>query len=191
MKISEIKLPRVVGVAGFARSGKDTFCTLAQKVFSKTDTKIMRSGFANAVKADLHQLLVHKVGISAYTDVDEEKALIRPLLVEYGTGLMRKLNPRVWINRMQPNVDLAEHTGCHLMITDVRYENEVDWILEQGGKVVYIDQEGCSPANKEEKKNDPPLREKASTIVSWEKVGDDKLLKLKSKVTKALKELSC
>ena len=191
MKISEIKLPPVLGLCGLARCGKDTFCSLTAEILSKYDKRLMRSGFADQVKADLHQLLVSKVGISAYTEISEEKELIRPLLVEYGTGLMRKINKDVWVERMKLSFDLAKHTKVPLVITDVRYENEIDWIHSEEGKVIYIEQEGNKAPNKEEKKNDPIMRKKSDCFVKWEKVGDNNLKKLKPKVTKALKEVSC
>lgn len=194
MKISEIELPKIVGITGAARSGKDTFCQLSAEVFKKQKGKnIMRAGFADAVKADLHQLLVKNVGISAYTNVEEEKKLIRGLLVEYGTNIKRTLNPNCWIDRMRPNLDLAKHLNSTLMITDVRYENEVDFIEDNEGVCIYIDMEGNSPANSEEEKNDKMLRERSVEIVSWKKVGEDikDLLKLKPQVVKVLKKLSC
>lgn len=191
MKISEIKLPDVIGVAGLARSGKDTFAALSAKILSKYDKKIMKGGFAHAVKADLHQLLVSKVGISAYTEIDEEKKLIRPLLVEYGTGLMRKINKNVWVERAKPMLDLARTTKLPLFLTDVRYENEIEWIKSEGGKIVYIEQNGIKPPNAEERKNDPKMRKSADFFLNWDFVGDENILKLKPKVTKILKELSC
>lgn len=192
MKISEIELPPIIGVMGVARSGKDTFCKLANIILSKNEKcKIMRAGFADSVKGDLHRLLVEKVGISAYTEIPDEKELIRPLMVEYGTNLMRKINEDVWINRMKPNLDLAKTLNACLCITDVRYENEALFIKGNGGNLVYVEQEGCEPINEEEEKNDPRLRLMADVNIKWEKVGDDKILSLKPKVTKALKVLSC
>jgi len=191
MKISEVKLPEIIGVTGLARSGKDTFCAIAAKTLSKYDKKLMKGGFADAVKADVHQLLVKRAGISAYTEIPEEKVLIRPLLVAYGTNLMRKMNKDVWVNRVKPMLDLSRTTKIPLVITDVRYQNEVDWIKEEGGKIVYVEQEGIKPPNAEERKNDPIMRKSADVFIKWEHVGDKNLSKLSSKVTKALKELSC
>ena len=79
------------------------------------------------------------------------------------------------------------------MITDVRYENEIDFIEEKGGVIVYIDMKGNSPANSEEEKNDEMLRSRAKETLVWDKVGEehDDLLKLKPKVSTILKKLSC
>ena len=132
-----------------------------------------------------------KVGISAYTEIPEEKELIRPLLVEYGTGLMRKINENVWVDRMQLSLDLAKATNMTLIITDVRYVNEVDWIHSQDGIMVYVEQTGNKPANEEEKANDPLIKKKANASIKWDKVGDKNIKKLKPKVSKILKEISC
>lgn len=193
MKIKDIKLPDVVGIAGSARCGKDTFAILTQEVLikSKSEQKVAKAGFADNVKQDCHKLLVEKAGISAYTEVTEEKELIRPLLVAYGTHLMRKINEKVWIRRMEPRLDLTKTIKASLFITDVRYQNEIDWIKENGGKVIYIEQEGLQPANSEEKKNDKYLRGGADLIVSWPKVGEGKTKSLKPKVSAALKKISC
>lgn len=192
MKTSEIKLPKIIGAAGCARSGKDTLYALTCEVLSKNDNlKIMRAGFADAVKQDLHQLLVKKAGISAYTEVPEEKELIRGLMVEYGTNLMRRLDEDVWIRRMKLNLDLAKNVNANLFITDVRYENEIDWIQENEGIVVYVEQSGRKPINEEEKKNDPILRSKSNFSIQWDHVGENKLKSLKPKVRNLLKEVSC
>ena len=192
MKTSEIQLPKVIGISGSARSGKDTLCLLMQKVFEKHEGKdLMRAGFADAVKGDLHGLLVKKAGISAYTEVDAEKKLIRPLMVAYGTQLMRKMDPMHWVKRMEPSLDLAKTIKATLCITDVRYKNEIEWIKENEGITIYVDLKDNSPANAEEKRNDKMLREKSDLIFSWEKVGKDKILKLKPSVLKLMKQISC
>ena len=160
-------------------------------MYRRKGKNIVRAGFADAVKADVHQLLVKNVGISAYTSVPEEKEIIRGLLVEYGTNIKRKLNPNCWIERMKPNLDLASHLKSTLMITDVRYENEVDWVESNGGVCIYIEKEGCNPINSEEEANDEMLREKSKFYLKWDDVGEDNILKLKPKVTKILKEMSC
>jgi len=180
MKIADINLPPVVGISGSARSGKDTLCLLMQKILDKHEGKnIMRAGFADAVKADLHQLLVKRAGISAYTEVEAEKKLIRPLMVAYGTQLMRKMDSMHWVKRMDPSFDLAKTVKATLCITDVRYRNEIEWIHDRNGVVIYVNQEGNEPANAEEKRNDKMLREHADKVLTWEKVGKDKILKLK------------
>ena len=186
-KVPEI--PEIVGITGFAQTGKDTFFLLAHEILEKKDINIVRGAFADGVKQALHQLLVKKAGISAVTNNPKEKELIRPLLVEYGTGLMRKLDPEYWIRRMERSIELGKAVNAKVFITDLRYENELDWLKEKGGKLIHISKTGSKPANSEEKKQDPKLKESADARIEWDHVGKDKLKSLKAKVRKALKEI--
>ena len=189
MKKNKIEIPEIVGITGWAQTGKDTFFLLAHEILAKQETKITRGAFADFVKQDLHQLLVKKAGISAFTNDPKEKSLIRPLLVEYGTGLMRKLDPEYWIRRMERTIEVGKQLEAKVFITDLRYENELNWLKEKGGKLIHISKEGSKPANSEEKKNDPILLERADVRVKWEHTGKDKVKSLKPKVRAALKKL--
>ncbi len=62
-------------------------------------------------------------------------------------------------------------------------------IQEKGGKLIHISKTGSKPANSEEKKQDPKLKESADARIEWDHVGKDKLKSLKVKVRKALKEI--
>jgi len=188
--MKKLIIPKVIGLTGVARCGKDTFCLLAAKRLNKAKQPVMRCAFADNVKADLHQLLVKKAGISAYTNIDKEKELIRPLLVAYGTDLMRKIDEDYWIKRLEMSVKAAGQIDATAFITDVRYMNEVEWIKEQGGAIIHISKTGCKPANEEEAKNDPLIQDTADLKIHWDHIGDKDLeKKLSPKVTRALGKL--
>jgi len=191
MNIKKENIPDIVGISGFAQTGKDTLFILAHEILDKEDIKITRAAFADGVKQDLHQLLVKKAGISAFTNDPEEKKLIRPLLVEYGTGLMRRLDPEYWIRRMERSIELGKTIGAKVFITDLRYPNELEWLKSKGGKLIHITKTGSGPANEEEEKQDPFLKKGADVKLEWNHVGKPKLKSLKAKVRKAIKEISC
>ncbi|NDG52460.1 MAG: hypothetical protein EBY39_05480 [Flavobacteriia bacterium] len=188
--MKKINLPKIIGISGVARCGKDTFFLLSTKRLNKSGQKTVRCAFADAVKQDCHQLLVKKAGISAFTQDDEQKKLIRPLLVAYGHDLMRKLDPEYWIKRIELSLALAEKINGTQFITDVRYVNEVEFIKKKGGKIIHIEQEGCKPANEEEAENDPLIKDMADLCVKWKHVGDGNLNKLQTQVTKSLNKIS-
>ena len=50
------------------------------------------------------------------------------------------------------------------MITDVRYINEVNWVQEQGGKVIWIHRPGYYPVNEEENLSFNVIRRRATDI---------------------------
>lgn len=188
--MKKLNLPKIIGISGVARSGKDTFCLLSAKRLNKSKQVAMRCAFADNVKADLHQLLIKKAGISAYTNLDKEKELIRPLLVAYGTDLMRKVDEDYWIKRLELTVKAAGQIDATAFITDVRYMNEVEWIQEQGGKIIHITKKGTKPANEQEEINDPLIKDAADLLVEWDHVGEDNLeKKLSAKVTRYLGKL--
>jgi len=188
--MKKINLPKIIGISGVARCGKDTFFLLSTKRLNKSGQKTVRCAFADAVKQDCHQLLVKKAGISAFTQDNEQKKLIRPLLVAYGHDLMRKLDPEYWIKRIELSLAVAEQINGTQFITDVRYVNEVEFIKKKGGKIIHIEQEGCKPANEEEAENDPLIKDMADLCVKWKHVGDDNLNKLQTQVTKSLNKIS-
>lgn len=170
MKTSEIKLPPIVGVSGVARSGKDTYVAVANIIMKKaTESGVMRSAFADAVKQDLHKLLVTKVGISAYTQDTEEKKIIRPLLVAYGM-MMRGIDEDYWVKRLEMNFKLGQKLNLPLFIPDVRFKNEVHFVHKNGGKIIHLSQKNLGPANETEAEHDPIVKDLADIQLQWNSI---------------------
>ena len=71
---------KIIGISGFARSGKDLFTTVAQSVLKEHGLKTERYALAYELKNDLKDLIKTKVGIDVFTENTEEKNIIRPLL---------------------------------------------------------------------------------------------------------------
>lgn len=145
----------LIGLCGYARSGKDT----AAEVLIKAG--FTRVAFADALKLDVLTALQRSAeivnrantgqstgGIQVTTGLFRSpttKERFRPLLVEYGRA-MRALSPGYWIDRLEADV----HGVDRVVVTDVRYQNEVSWVQENGGVVIYLDRPGIGPANQEE-----------------------------------------
>lgn len=158
--------PNLIGVSGFARSGKDTACKIFQtKLKERLGIDLDIVSFAKQIKQDCDQLLTTNLSISAFTEVPSEKELIRPLLVEYAELMKQKFGDTVWL-------DKAFQNGSRGIIPDVRFPIEADTIKKLGGIVVYIDKVGVLPANKLEEKNDKAMRDRADHIIRWPHYGD-------------------
>lgn len=140
----------IIGVTGFARSGKDTFYQQSSKILSKA--KCFRYAFADALKEESDEFLKKHVGISAFTEDPEDKELIRPFLVTYGTELRRKLDPSCWISKVESMIEKNHNNSSEnfIFITDVRFENEAQWVKSIGGAIVNVTREGIKPANQDE-----------------------------------------
>jgi hypothetical protein len=166
---------QLIGISGFARSGKDTFYQRCKGLLEKEGKVATRFAFADALKAEVDNLLTSNLNISAFTEDDKQKKLIRPLLVTYGTELRRKLNPNCWIERIQPDVVNAINNDEFVFITDVRFKNEAEWIRMNGGILVNVARSGIKPANHEEHKQLHLMKSFFSYNVAWETFGDDNL----------------
>lgn len=142
---------RIVGICGYARSGKDTAAR------GLVDQGWRRVAFADPLKQDVLSMLVeaskhgglprHQWPQWSWFQDPEKKELIRPLLVEYGRA-MRMVDNDYWIKRATKTY--VRGCGC-FVITDVRYVNEASWIRSRGGCVLQVVRPGVGPANDEEK----------------------------------------
>ena len=64
---------RVIGISGFARAGKDTFFSLMRDFYLEKGLTCKRFAFMDALKQDMEDFLLNKVGISTKTSNTEEK----------------------------------------------------------------------------------------------------------------------
>ena len=69
--------PNIVGVAGYARTGKDTFGGILVEELGKIGLRAKKLSLAYELKSDLDCFLSDKFGISAFTEDTKEKNFIR------------------------------------------------------------------------------------------------------------------
>jgi len=129
-KIVTKELPLIFGISGVARCGKDTLGKYLIAKLHKTGFPSLNISFASELKKDLDPFLLDKLNISAFTDKNSEKEIIRPMLVCWGTDTCRKIDPDYWIKKIEKKVKSAISNKIIVVITDVRYENEAKWIKE-------------------------------------------------------------
>lgn len=178
--------PIVIGVGGFARSGKDTFVKIAKKILKKNGYTPIKLAFADAVKEDMDTFLKENYNISAWTDDTEEKKIIRPFLVSHGCGKRLQTEGKYWIDKVNEEIERI-HCEDVAFISDCRFPNEVDWIHEKwGGWFVHLKKYSISDLhtasgeyylgqklydvapNEEEATNDPICEKKADYKLEME-----------------------
>jgi hypothetical protein len=162
----------MIGISGYARSGKDTFGEALQKNLAKYGVRAKTYALATQLKIDIDFLTKGDFGISAFTKNDDEKYIIRPLLVGYGES-WRKANPDHWLEILDSNFE----SKTLPIITDIRYENEADYILENQGFLLNINRvllngDFVKAANKEEEKNHPLVFSKCHFDLCWNTTED-------------------
>lgn len=146
---------------GNARCGKDTaYQSIKECVLNK---EVHRVAFADELKKECDEFLTKNIGISAFTDDSQEKEIIRPFLVTYGTHLRRKLDPSCWIKKAE--LSIKDSSNSVHVVTDTRYLNEADWVKKKGGLLIYIEREGIEPANEEEEDNNPVLKSVSDVVI--------------------------
>lgn len=128
---------KIIAFTGYARVGKDT---------AGGFTGYKRMAFADALKMEMAGFLRNMYQINAFKMTPEQKELIRWALVGHGKT-MRTLYPGYWIEYVER--DMPEDKD--IVITDLRYLDEAEWVHKQGGKVVWILRPGYEAANEEEK----------------------------------------
>jgi len=133
----------VIGVAGLARSGKDTLVNFILAARGHG----YRYGFADPIK---RMLLALNIDCTDPFWVGNKEAVIpalgvslRRLMQTLGTEWGRELiNPDLWvILAKQALLD----NGPGMLISDVRFENEASWIRAAGGRIIHIRRVNATP----------------------------------------------
>lgn len=154
----------LIGIAGYARSGKDTAAEYLAMRYS-----YKKVAFADSIKKALIAL---NPTITVYHPVNKESALmplqtavfsfgweqlkslspdIRPLLQKFGTEVGRQMwGENFWINRLFLD-NLGERK---LIVSDVRYWNEAQEIRRKGGEIWSIQRIDGRPVNGHSSEND-------------------------------------
>lgn len=134
--------PIIIGVGGYARSGKDTFVKVATKILKENGYSCEKLAFADALKNEIGLFIRQYYGIDVWTDINEEKSLIRPLLVAHGCGKRIQTEGKYWVNKIDREIlqicmnSVAFNTPSNLkkhvvFISDCRFPNEVDWVHDK------------------------------------------------------------
>lgn len=166
----------IISISGNARSGKDTLAKNMSSILEEVGIKTKIVSFANELKESVNEFLLEQTGISAFTEDDEEKKIIRPFLVCWGTDVIRKIDDNTWINKLEENL-CSDSVN---IITDLRFENELKWVQENKGLSVFIERDGVEPANEYEKTNNLLLKESVDLNFTFGNFEDKNILRLTS-----------
>lgn len=170
---------KVIGSVGYARSGKDTFCSIAKEILTKHGYKVKQYSFAEQLKNEVSDFLQKNCGVDVWTQDTEIKNDIRDFLVWYGTTFWRKRDPKRWIRGVDKQLTLdGRNSDVEIaIVSDVRYPNEGEWVHSWNGYLVHISawkhppQTFLSAPNKQERINDPLVKAQADYRIEWEAKG--------------------
>lgn len=173
---------KIIAIAGNARSGKDTLGVFLSEILTENKISNHIKSFAYPLKKEVDEFLIKTIGISAFTEDPQEKEIIRKFLVFWGSDFRRNLNPTVWIDKMSECLT----NDSLLIITDLRFENELKWVRENNGIVIFLSRISESgsmiePANEYERVNNEIISKSSDNSLTWLTSDDSLLLKRISK----------
>jgi hypothetical protein len=158
----------LIGICGYAGVGKDTLGNILMDQYRENGVDSFKESFANEVRHDLDFLLTKHLGISAFTEDPKEKLLVRPLLITWGTKIMREqVDLDYWVKRFKPTYEDNMSGGAVTIMTDLRFENELEWINSVGGRTIWLERKGVTPLNEDEEKYTKPLKNKCTYKIEW------------------------
>jgi hypothetical protein len=151
----------IIGISGYARTGKDTIADILTEEFG-----FERLAFADKLRECVYALnpilgesTAHSPGIIAMKfylqDVIDEYGWdgvksshwgpeVRRLLQRFGTEVGRNiLGENIWVDSTFLVTDVTKD----YIITDCRFRNEAMGILRQGGKMWRVNRPGVGPVN--------------------------------------------
>ena len=136
----------LIGIAGKARSGKDTFATmLAECLFDVTGNRFVMMAFANELKKRIQidfdlsydQLWGdHKEVEDRRYPINDRFWTAREIMQSYGE-FFRSIDYNFWINNLFRTISDKEYDN--VIVTDVRHTNEAEAILSNGGVLIRVD----------------------------------------------------
>jgi hypothetical protein len=161
--------PVLVGLTGKKRAGKDTVAArlverhgFARVAFADPLKEaalgldpliriegdevgpLRLAGFPGVIPGELLRLshVIGRVGWETAKEVRE----VRRTLQEYGAAI-RALSPTFWVDMALAKADALLDAGTSVVITDVRYPNELDALAAHAGFHVHVDRPGVDTSD--------------------------------------------
>lgn len=137
----------LIGLHGYAGAGKDTVAEYFNRMFG-----CERRAFAGALKDGLNAMFGWTM--AQWDDRQWKEAKIdwlgkspRELAQTLGTEWGREhAHPDIWLQLVANYWDAIKgHYMSRLVVTDVRFLNEAQWIRREGGYIVNVVRPGCEP----------------------------------------------
>lgn len=172
----------IIGISGYATSGKDTFAKIAwNELFKRRNTVCKIFNFAEDLKNIVNVITIPHISIDCARVSKEVKPKIRCILVGVGEGF-RNVDEYFWVKTVKSKIDAElryqRENGfnfkTYVFTCDVRFNNEAEWIKShKNGFIISISREGISAPNSQEMKNIPEIASKyADLSVLWPSIQD-------------------
>jgi hypothetical protein len=142
--------PLLIGLAGPARSGKSTAAEHLVR-----NHLLEHYAFADPLRTGLMEIF--NLDPDDFEGERKEKQLPwlgrspRELMQSMGTEWARQMvNPDVWVKIAEQNLNYLQNSLSSVVgfvISDVRFENEAEFIRQRGGTIIHISRPDAEPVN--------------------------------------------
>lgn len=187
---------KIVGIGGYARSGKNLFAAIAQNILLKHGVKSKILSLAEELKNNLNNLVGKRV-FDFFTEDPLKKKLARPLMVAYGNFMRDISNGTYWTHVLEKKIYSMRDFSGVIFITDIRYntqeKDECAWLLNKmKGNLIHLEKYNINtknkavnsnlkkifndPPNNTELINDPMVKNVATINVEWMEVNSFPLI---------------
>ena len=122
-----------VAFTGFARSGKDSFCSEFQKQVEDfcPNLKVDIVSFANHIRQEVGVFVQEQFGISAWTEENSEKEIIRHFLRGYGMS-RRSSDNLYFVKALEKQIQTVYASSNVIIVSDLRFaqfeQDELSWL---------------------------------------------------------------
>jgi len=167
----------MIGIGGLARAGKDTLASdLSEIIKADMGVEVKVYSFALPIRCQVGNLLEDYYHISPFTEDSDEKLIIRPLLVAHGEQMKKQWGKDFWLKELLGTIhEDLRYKEFFPIISDVRFDFEVEAIKNENGQVIHISKIGNLPPNEIEALNDPLVAKEADLNHTWPAYNSDQV----------------
>ena len=127
----------IIGLSGTMHSGKTT---AANGLLNAYAPKACIVSLAQPIKESIQSITGHMVTKS-------NKETLRPLLQSYGEVMKELHGERHWIDRAEARWQLLKFNHDIMVVDDIRFPFEADWLRSLGGFVIGISRPDNTPTS--------------------------------------------
>lgn len=157
MGLVTVSKPTILAFGYEARSGKGECCQFLSRMYSASNVLVI--GFATALRFEIHQkmrqimadhhmpshealesmCIARGVSYDPFAPKDEHNPFgkQRALQQYWGTEYRRAQNPNYWVDKVAEQI--AVKKPDIVLIDDVRFASEAEWVKSMGGYTVHVD----------------------------------------------------
>ena len=137
--------PKIIVIAGKARSGKNTIGDIFKKLYEQDNKKVVISPYTKYLKDYIKEITGN------YVD-DNNKP--REFLQQIGVELIKNnINPKMLINRLLEDIEVYSYFYDIIIISDARFREEIEEVKAKYNDVTVIHIKGNNNDLTEEQKN--------------------------------------